>query len=146
MTAWIFAFGLGAVAVLQGGLNRLISEKLSLGATVLLNALVFLTVALVYWFFAERSSGQSGLSGVGGFKPEWWYLIPGVLGAIFVFGIPWAIPQIGALRVFLCIVAGQMVVSIIWDKLAENRSPDLQGVLGALLAVAGVVVASWKKI
>lgn len=140
MTAWIFAFGLGAVAVLQGGLNRLISEKLPLGATVLLNAVVFLAVALVYWFFAERQSLQSGL------KPEWWYIIPGVLGAIFVFGIPWAIPQIGALRVFLCIVAGQMVVSIVWDKLAENRSPDLQGVLGALLAVAGVVVASWKKI
>lgn len=140
MTAWIFAFGLGAVAVLQGGLNRVISEKLPLGATVILNALIFLTVALIYWFVAEKQAIQNG------FKPEWWYVIPGVLGAIFVFGIPWAIPQIGALRVFLCIVAGQMVVSLIWDKVAENRSPDLQGILGALLAVAGVVVASWKKI
>lgn len=141
MGALLFSLGLGTVAVLQGGLNRIMAAKLPLGMTVLVNALIFLVAAVVYVLFVERQMASAMKS----FRWEWWYLVPGLLGAVFVFGIPWAIPRIGALQVFVCIVAGQMITSLVWDKLAESRNPDLQGIAGALLAVLGAVVAAWKR-
>ena len=139
MAALLFSLFLGAVAVMQGGLNRMMATRMPLSYAVLINSLLFFAVAIAYWFFSARHTESS-------IKPEWWYILPGILGAIFVFGIPWAIPQIGALKVFLCIVVGQMVMSIVWDKIIENKTPDLQSLLGTGITVVGVIVASWRKI
>ncbi|MEQ1724003.1 MAG: DMT family transporter [Pseudobdellovibrio sp.] len=139
MQALAFSVFIGMMAVLQGGLNRQISGKYGLHVAFLINSLVFLVIAGSYWFFSSRTATAD-------FKMEWWYIFPGIFGAMLVFGIPWAIPQIGALRVFLCLVGGQMVMSLLWDSFIEKRPPDLQTLVGTMLTLSGLAVANWQKV
>jgi len=74
---------------------------------------------------------------------EWWYLLPGICGFALVMGIPWAIPRIGATRVFLFVVVGQMIASLVWDLIVEKKTPDIQRLVGAALAIGGLLVSSW---
>lgn len=139
MKALLFSFALGMIAVFQGGLNRQFASKSGLHSAVLFNSVVLLVASATYFFLTSRN-GETN------FKFEWWYVLPGLCGAGLVFGIPWAIPQIGAVRVFLCVVAGQMVMSVLWDQIMEQRQFDLLTVLGILLTMCGLIVANWQRV
>jgi uncharacterized membrane protein YdcZ (DUF606 family) len=141
MKAILFSLILGVLAVLQGGLNRQFSGKFSLAHAFLVNSIVLLSIAVVFWFISQKSGSIAAE-----FKWQWWFLIPGICGAGLVLGIPWAIPQIGALQVFLCLVVSQMIASTIWDSVVENRQPDAFRICGAGLAIVGLIVANWKEI
>lgn len=141
MLALFFSIFIGMMAVLQGGLNRQIAGKYGLSTAFFINSLVFLIIATTYWFMSA-----SARAGNETFKMEWWYIFPGIFGALLVFGIPWSIPQIGALRVFLCIVGGQMVMSLLWDSFIEKRPPDMQTIVGTLFAISGLAIANWQKV
>lgn len=141
MQALLFSIFIGMMAVLQGGLNRQISGKYGLSTAFLINSLVFLVIAGTYWFLSA-----SARAGNDSFKMEWWYIFPGIFGAMLVFGIPWAIPQIGALKVFLCLVGGQMIMSLLWDTFIEKRPPDMQTIIGTAVTVSGLAIANWQKV
>lgn len=131
---------LGFAAVLQGGLNRQIASAIGLSQAALLNSLVLMlaTGGLVLWTryqpqdlppFFHLKPGLPGLS--------WWWLLPGLLGIGLVTGIPWAIARLGAFPVFLGILTGQLVLSVVWDAVVEQRPMTLVRLLGAALAMVG---------
>lgn len=144
--AWLlFPIVLGAFAVLQGTLNRRVAELWGLAPTVALNTGVFLVASMLMWF-AVRSSPDR-------FPPifrdrldpssfSWWFLLPGILGFALVAGIPWAIAKLGALQVFVGIVAAQMMVSVLWDAKFEQIPLTGSRVAGALLAIGAVVLVN----
>lgn len=137
----------GAATVLQGGLNRMVSDKWGLAATVLFNNLVLAVISIGVWgivrgaptlfptFFGDRGSWGD---------LRWWWIVPALCGLVIVGGIPWAISRLGALTVLVGIVAAQMVVGLVWDAWVEGQPATVLRIVGAALAVGGVALASYK--
>lgn len=138
MHAIFVSIGIGLVTVLQAGLNRTVAAKWGLPAAIAINSFLLFLYSLAYWYFCQRAGELSG------FRFQWWYLVPPLCGLIIITGIPWAIPQIGALRVFLYLVVGQMVGSLAWDFFIEQLEMDAYRLTGAGLSIAGLIVANWR--
>lgn len=145
--AYFLPFIFGAMAVLQGGLNRLIARDWGLAGTVFLNSLMLSTAALGLYVWARNNPGAlpEVFRDRGSFSSfSWWYLIPGLCGFTLVTGLPFAIQKIGALKVFVGLIAAQLLVSMIWDARIEQLPITSTRVLGALLSFCGALLVAWK--
>lgn len=137
----------GALAVLQGNLNRAVAQQHGLALAMAINTAVFAvaTVALVglvrarpEWFpasFALRLEGYR-------FLP--WHLVPGLCGLSLVAGIPWAMSSLGPVRVFVGVVVAQVAASVLWEAVIEGHPPTPVRLVGVALALVGVVLASLR--
>lgn len=140
---------LGGTGVIQAVLNKTMAESIGLSMTSLFNAgiatlcAVFILVLSYYYpgYFPDivtfnRANARTF---------QWWYLIPGIIGFCFVFFVPLVIMEVGALPVFLGVIAGQIVVSILWDAYYGNIPVSGIRVAGALMTLAGAFLVFWKK-
>jgi uncharacterized membrane protein YdcZ (DUF606 family) len=136
---------LGAVMVLQGAFNKQIMAHWGLGSVVVFNSVFVLLFSLFYmvvaWGAPQLLPGDLGNGGQLS-QVRWWWLLPPVCGMAIITLMPVAIQRLGALKVFVVVVAAQMVVSMIWDGLVEGQGPTAGRVVGAALVAVGVVVAS----
>ncbi len=138
---------LGLVVVLQAGLNRKISAQWGLTTAVLLNALVFLVLAVVFYglniwksdLFPENFKTTFNMKSF-----SWWFLIPGALGCILVFGGPWAIGKWGAVHTFILIISAQLLASLIWDWQVEGLSVSPMRIGGIILAWIGALLVTFS--
>ena len=136
----VLPFALGFAAVLQAAINRQVGNhwgtlvtSAASGVVLALTAMsIFAIVRLVPTF---HGAGVQPIS-----NPAWWWLLPGVLGFGLVAGLPLAMDRIGATRVFLLMVAGQMVASLAWDTLSAGRGVNLVRLAGVGLAVVGATL------
>ena len=145
MNATLVSLVIGMLAVLQGGLNRQMAAKWGLATAILINCAILIFLAGALWFFFNRwFHPQWSLPRTQAFEWQWWYAVPALCGLSLILGIPWSIPQIGALRVFLCIVVGPMALSLIWDTYIEAIPLDPKRIVGAVFAIVGLVIASWR--
>jgi uncharacterized membrane protein YdcZ (DUF606 family) len=136
---------LGAVAVLQGMLNRELAQSIGLGRAAAINGVVVAT-ALVSVYVAVRAHPERFPDL---FLPRpgalpWWIALPGLCGGVVVLVTPWAIARLGAAPVFIGVVAGQVGFSLALDAWALGTPVSWSRLLGAMLTMAGVVLASWK--
>src|SRR4051812_44204258 len=142
---WVMPALLGFVSVLQAGLNRRIGSDWGLAGAALLNCLVLLAVAAAL-FLVTKAQPQAlpeifrDRGSFAHFLP--WYFIPGVLGLVLVAGIPFAISELGALRVFVPLIAAQILGSILWDLKVEGLSVSFLRAAGSALALVGAVLVS----
>jgi uncharacterized membrane protein YdcZ (DUF606 family) len=140
---------LGGAGVVQAGLNRTIAQTNGLCVAALINGvvvglcavLIFLLVYTLPGLFPDivafnREKGQ---------PLAWWYLLPGIIGFCFVFIIPLIIMEVGTLPVFLGVIAGQILVGILWDAHYENIPVSGIRIAGAALTFAGALLVVWKK-
>ncbi|MDB5247537.1 MAG: rane protein [Segetibacter sp.] len=78
-----------------------------------------------------------------------WLLTAGVMGAALVFGIAWVMPQIGAAKGFVLLIAGQVITGLVLSHFGLLGSPlepvSLYKILGALLLIAGVGIVTFAK-
>ena len=136
---------LGFAAVLQGGLNRQISGQWGLSTAALFNALV-LCCAAGFLFWMTRSQPEmlpEFFRSRGGWSTfRWWFILPGLFGMALVVGIPWAISRVGAFPVFMGILAGQLITSLAWDAVMEQKPLTLIRLAGATLAFLGAYLVS----
>ncbi len=144
----LIPLAVGAMTVLQGTLNRQMSESMGLGSAIFLNSVV--VVALVPAFYALVRAQPSWLPAIFAGSPDlsrvaWWMIVPGIFGFCIIAGIPWAISRVGAARVFVGIVVAQLVVSLLWDALVAGQPVTLARGGGAALAVIGVILATWDR-
>lgn len=138
---------LGIAGVLQGGLNRQMALKWGLASAVFVNAVVFFIACLALFLAAKAGASwiASDFSIRGNLSQfKWWYLLPGLFGFAFVVGIPYAIPRIGALQVFLGIIAFQLIGSMLWDLWVEGIAISWHRVAGSALALVGAGIASYR--
>lgn len=74
-------------------------------------------------------------------------LTAGLMGASLVFAIAWLIPQAGAGPVMITLLAGQILGGMVMSHFGLLGSPQqpvsLTNVLGALLMMGGVVMATY---
>jgi transporter family-2 protein len=142
--SWVFLLLpvlLGSMAVLQGAINRHIGDHIGLAqATMLSNLMIIIPSALLYYvarfhpqllpeMFHVKASWHS-------FK--WWYIIPMLFGIFLVSCIPYAISELGAVKVTVIMIGAQVITSCAWDALVENiplTGLKLGGIVCALLSV-----------
>jgi transporter family-2 protein len=143
----LIPLAVGAMTVLQGTLNREMSASMGLGSAIFLNSVI--VVALGSAFYAVVRLAPGALPPIFAGAPDvsrlaLWMVVPGIFGFCIIAGIPWAISRLGAARVFVVIVAAQLVVSLLWDAFVSGESVTLARGGGALLALAGVALATWE--
>lgn len=144
--AYLVALGVGALGVVQAGLNKRVGADAGLSGAALINALVLL-VALAGYFAIERlrPGGVPELfRGRLPTHPAWWWVIPGLSGFFIVFGFPWAIGRVGATTTVVLLIAAKIAVGIAWDGVAEGHWPGAVKLAGAGLVLVGAVMASAK--
>jgi len=137
---------MGALGVLQNTLNKQHAASLGFGATILINGIVVCVSSFVL-FFALRLLPLDSLPEI--FRPlaasralRPLDILPGVFGFLIIASLPWVIERQGAIRVFIAIIAGQIVMSVVWDLFVESSGLDWKRAMGAGLALLGVLVAS----
>lgn len=137
MNSWVSFLPaiLGVVVVLQAGLNKKISALWGISGAVLLNAVVFFVIAAVAYFFVPNMKGSIELKSF-----NWWYLVPGTLGCILVFGGPMAIMRWGAVHTFILIISAQLLASLVWDSQVEGMPVSTMRIAGIALAWIGAVL------
>ncbi len=134
---------LGLVVVLQAGLNKKIAAQWGLTTAVLLNAVVFAVLAVLFYSLALWKSDLFSPSLKSAFDPKtfsWWYLVPGALGCILVFGGPWAISRWGAVHTFILIISAQLLASLLWDMYVESIPVSTLRIAGIVLAWLGAIL------
>lgn len=147
MSLWILPFIFGALAVLQGGVNRIIGQHWGLSSAILLNSLLLAIVAILFFFICYYFPSIVPPH----LKPQldislwrWWWVIPSLCGFILILCIPALIPRLGASGIFLGIMVGQISSSLMWDLFYEKTPIDNQRLIGVALALAGLLISSWK--
>jgi transporter family-2 protein len=106
----------------------------------------------LFWCIGAVMAVLIGLSGwqAGALKPlrdvNPVLLCAGLLGASLVFGIAFLIPRIGAAKLTLIMLAGQILGGLVLSHfgwLGSPRNPvSTRNILGALVMFAGVILAT----
>jgi len=130
----------GAVLPLQALINARLGGALGsplwgAAAQNIIGALGMLAIIAV---MRPVTPSLSAVAGV----PAWAWL-GGVMGMLYVFSVLIAAPQLGAARMMVCVIAGQMVASIVLDHfgvLHERRPISVTTIAGAALLLAGAAL------
>ena len=78
-----------------------------------------------------------------------WLLTAGMMGGALVFGIAWAMPQLGAGTAFVLMIAGQVISGMIFSHFGLLGSPvepvSMIKAIGVVLLIAGAAVVTLAK-
>ncbi len=78
-----------------------------------------------------------------------WLLTAGVMGGALVFGIAWTMPQLGAGKAFVLMIAGQVISGMIFSHFGMLGSPvepvSIMKIVGVVLLVAGAAIVTLGK-
>lgn len=139
----------GVAVVVQAGLNRQIGAQWGLAGAVLLNSAVVLVLSLALFAFVKLRPDAVPeflrVPDAPGRVEGWRALLAGALGVTIVLGLPWGFARLGALEVILTVMVAQVAASLVWDWRVEGIGVQPLRVVGALVALGGVVLASWKR-
>jgi transporter family-2 protein len=136
---FLLAFAAGVGVAVQFGVNGQL-RRVS-GQPIWASFISFIvgTVALLLCFIATRRAWPSGEQFV---HAPWWLWIGGLLGAFYVVVSVVAGPRLGSAALVACVVAGQLVASVVIDHfgwvgyIVHPISPGR--IIGAFLLLAGV--------
>ena len=130
----------GALLPLQALINARLGGALGsplwgAAAQNIVGALGMIAIILV---MRPATPSLSAVAGV----PAWAWL-GGLMGMVYVFSVLVAAPALGAARMMVCVIAGQMVASIVLDHfgvLHERRPISFSTLAGAVLLLAGAAL------
>jgi bacterial/archaeal transporter family-2 protein len=131
----------GGLVAAQAPANNVLSERLGTWGAVSVNFLVgtacvlFITFALAGGFAGEEGAAS----------PPWYYwILGGAGGAAIVATTLVAVRELGAGGVTVAVIAGQLTLSVVLDRLGvlglEERAVTWQKLLGIALLAAGTVL------
>ena len=109
------------------------------------NALFWSIGALGAWVIGITGWRTGALAPIRQVHPV--LLTAGILGACLVFAIAWLIPQVGAGRVMITLLAGQVIGGMVLSHFGWLGSPQqpvtIIRVLGVAIMIGGVVLATY---
>ena len=145
MNAMWFYVALALLAGALGGIHVPINGALgarigsALVATLTFYGVAFLVIAAANALFLDRSA-LSSLSAV----PAWTYLLPGVISVLVVGANTYLIPRLGAINLFVLVVAAQLVVRATISHFGWLASPvdpiAWPKILGAAMVMVGAIL------
>ena len=130
----------GGLIALQAPINSMLGKSVGTFAAASVSFIVG-TIALV--LITVLVGGGFGDGGEARHL-SWYYLIGGVLGAVYVTTALVAVRELGASGVTAATITGQLTLSLVIDKLAvlgvDERAITWDRVLGVLLLALGTVL------
>ncbi|VVE75795.1 membrane protein [Pandoraea sputorum] len=140
----VIAMLAGAVVPFQAGSNAALGRALGhpLWATVasLLVSLIVVLPVLI--------GMRAGLPDIGAAaRGPWWLWIGGIAGVAYITAALVLTPRLGAANFIVCVVAGQVVASLIIDHFGlmglATKPVNLARIAGVALIVLGMLVVQW---
>lgn len=146
--SFLIPIGLGAIGVLQGGLNREISNHIGVAQATLISNILTVLICIGFYlfvkawpqFFSEFIRVQAPLS-----TYKWWYVFPAIFGFLIVAGLPIAIAQIGAVKVITLLIIAQVITAVLWDFFAEGIPLSSTKVIGMVLGLISALLITFSK-
>lgn len=136
---------LGVLSVLQAGMNKKIAQAWGLPAAVWFNSMIlFMAASLLLWLASQSKIETLQFQ----FRQDnfyWWFALPGILGLILVFGVPYSMQKWGAIHTFILFISAQLLTSVLWDLKVENISIPPMRYLGLVITWLGAIITIWKK-
>ena len=137
----LVGLGVGALVVIQGGMNSRVT--MALGGTAPATLINFIIGALFLLAVMIVTGTITSLHGIS--QAPRWTLRAGVAGVLLVMGTAFLIPRIGAAHTVALLVVGQALTSLIVDHFGLLGMPVIQismaRVLGCgLLAIGAILV------
>jgi transporter family-2 protein len=140
---YVFSMFLGVVLTVHLAMNGKVGMVLN---NARVGNMLFWCIGAAMAILIGLSGWQAGaLSGLKQVNPI--LLTAGAMGASLVFAIAWLIPQIGAGPFTLTLLMGQIISAMMLSHFGWLGSPvqpvSLKGIVGALIMVGGVVLATF---
>jgi bacterial/archaeal transporter family-2 protein len=131
----------GGFVAVQAPANNVLSERVGTFGAASVNFIVgtILILAITFAF-------AGGIGGEGDARtPAWWYwVVGGVGGAAIVVSTLVAVRELGAGGVTAAVIAGQLSLSVVLDRLGvlglDERAVTWEKLLGIALLAAGTVL------
>jgi bacterial/archaeal transporter family-2 protein len=139
--AVVLTVAAGGLVAAQAPVNNLVSRKVGILGAVSVNFLVGTAVVLLVSFlFADGFKNVEGVE-----SPAWYYwLFGGLAGVAIVLTSIVTVRELGAGGVTAAVIAGQLTLSIVLDRLGvlglDERAITVQKMLGVALLAAGTVL------
>ncbi|MEM9681184.1 MAG: DMT family transporter [Bacteroidota bacterium] len=137
----LFAILAGAVLPLQAGLNVQLGKSVHQPIFAAFASFLIGTVALFIYLLILKFD-FSTISQTRSVSPVVW--IAGILGAFYVAAVIILAPKLGTALTFSLVVAGQMVISLVFDHYGLLGLPvkqiNWQRLLGVAFLIAGVLL------
>lgn len=144
----LFPLFLGMVGILQGAINRQVSVHVGVAHATLMTNLATVGICVVFYFFT-RYYPQSVPAIFQVKAPittfKWWFIFPPIFGFLIVAGMPYAISELGAVRVTVGLIAAQVLTSVVWDILVEDISLNGMKIAGIFFALVSVAMITLSK-
>ncbi|RKP49980.1 DMT family transporter [Cohnella endophytica] len=126
----LLALSAGMLGVIQGMINAHVGKGLGqYGMIIGVSAVQVIVASLAVWRF-KSVIFQPGL---------WpWIIVAGILGVAIMFGVSYATGSVGALSVFILMIAGQIIASAVIDHfglMGLPRNPFTLSKLGSILII-----------
>jgi bacterial/archaeal transporter family-2 protein len=140
---YVLTFGIGIMLTVHLAMNGKVGAALDNARVG--NALFWCVGAVAAVAIGITGWNRGALTGLKNVEPI--LLIAGAIGACLVFGIAFLIPRIGAARLTLIMLAGQILGGLVLSQLGWLGSPkepiSARSALGAVIMFAGVILATW---
>jgi bacterial/archaeal transporter family-2 protein len=138
--AVLLGVGAGCLVGMQAPINSRLGKTLGSVQAATFSFLVGTAVLLVVATFVRGGLGTLGHVG----RAPWWALVGGLLGAVYVTVALVAVRTLGASGLTAVVITGQLVISVLIDRLGlfgiAKQQISAPRVLGLLLLAAGVVL------
>jgi transporter family-2 protein len=138
-TAVILTAGAGGLIALQAPINAGLGKATGDLAAALISFMVGTAALLLIVVVSGKAGGISHATDV-----RWYYLVGGLLGAIYVANALVAVSSIGAGGVAAATVFGQLTASVVIDRLGlfglDQVPLSPERILGVVLLMAGTAL------
>lgn len=142
MIGFFIALLSGALMSVQGVFNTKVTENSSMWAANVFVQFTAFIVCFVAWLFADRTSFREVLA----VEPKY-FLLGGVIGAFITLTVIKSMDSLGPAKAVMLIVISQIIVAYVIELFGmfgvEKQPFSWRKVLGALVAIVGVVLFKW---
>ena len=142
MIGFFIALLSGALMSVQGVFNTKVTENSSMWTANVFVQFTAFIVCFVAWLFADRTSFREVLA----VEPKY-FLLGGVIGAFITLTVIKSMDSLGPAKAVMLIVISQIIVAYVIELFGmfgvEKQPFSWRKVLGALVAIVGVVLFKW---
>ncbi|MBQ9885441.1 MAG: DMT family transporter [Lachnospiraceae bacterium] len=138
----IIALISGALMSIQGVFNTELTKQSSLWVTTGFAQLTAFIVCLFAWL----ATGRQSVSAILNVQPKY-MLLAGAVGAFITLTVIKGMDSLGPAKAVMIIVVAQIITAYIIEVFGlfgvEKTGFELKSVVGAALAIAGIVIFKW---